>query len=475
MRRILQAVLALALLFHLAIYLTHAWAVVHFPAQMDYGEGAVLCMADVLHRGEPLYRDPNVPPYLIGVYAPLFPALTSLTLGAVPDFAGGRALSILATLFLVGSLGVWAGRGEGRKTMGLAAAALFLANPVVLNWTCYLRVDSLGLLLTTGGLLLAARPRTEPTLGKTDALAAFLFTLAFLDKQNFLAAPLSVAIALGIQNRRLGLKYTLVQGAMVLAALGIFTLATHGMFFRLLFQVNAMPFSFEQMKSYLLSYLPLALCPVVMAIWGMRKAPLVWRIYTVLGLWVVLGSGRAGADFNYFLEFHLGLSVLAAYGLNGRGRPWLSLLAVVQLCGVSVFYQLAPTFYPPNLYLSYEALPLWSGQEPRYMQKGREAEGQILKALAEHPGPVVAENMGHALLAGRMPWMCDPITYKLLSERGMWDEEMILEKLRSGEIKVVIVQQLEHSSRLSDRFLGLVKERYRYLGQIGLEHVFIAP
>ena len=61
------------------------------------------------------------------------------------------------------------------------------------------------------------------------------------------------------------------------------------------------------------------------------------------------------------------------------------------------------------------------------------------------------------------------------SQRGMWDEEMLLDKLRSGEIKVVIVQKLEYKSRLSDSFLGLVKERYLYLGQFGQEHIFIAP
>ena len=470
---------AAGLVFHCAIYLTHAWATYSFPYQLDFGEGAVLCLAETLRRHEPIYRSLELPPFLAGLYVPLFPWLVSLTLGALPSFAGGRLLAELSTVLFALSLGGWLWRRTDART-ALVGMAFYLANPVVLGWNCLDRIDSLGLLLSLWGLLLATRHSPDeptPRFGVQDGVAALCFTLAFFDKQTFVAGPLSVFFAYLRLNRNLALRFAALQGGLLALGLAALHWASQGQFFTLLFRYNAMPFSSEQLCSYVYNYAVFALVLVILALQA-RLAPAVCKIYALASLWVVLGSGRFGADYNYFLELHGALALLAALGLHRLEGTHLKVglgLALVQVFLIGVCLRLGPTFYCAQDYLLAEALPLWRGGEPKYMVAGRAAGDQLQAIIAQHPGPMICENMGHALLAGRIPWMCDPATFAGLVRRGLWDQELVLKPLRQGEVKVVVLQRLEFNPRFSDQFLQTVKEHYLYIGQFGVEHVFVSP
>ena len=60
------------------VTLVHGLVLVAFPEQFEYGEGAVLELATLAARGEPLYRDPAALPWVFCPYPPLYFTLAAL-------------------------------------------------------------------------------------------------------------------------------------------------------------------------------------------------------------------------------------------------------------------------------------------------------------------------------------------------------------------------------------------------------------
>ncbi|MEW6283494.1 MAG: hypothetical protein AB1758_33095, partial [Candidatus Eremiobacterota bacterium] len=302
--RLWRAMLVLGLAVQGVVFAVHAGLIVSFPFEVDYGEGAVLQLATLLHRGEPLYRPVDAPPFVACLYTPVYVALSSALVGEAPAFWGGRLLSVLATLvvtaLLVRRLGGW---------WGATFAALFLGHALVLNWGVLYRVDMLALLFAALGLLQAERPSRYQ-----EVACAGWFALSILTKQSFLAAPVAVLVWWLPTSPWKALRLLAWLAGMVglpLAGLHHFSQGASSL---LLLRSNALHYMPEQLLLYLSNYLPTVGGMLVLAglaareSWRERR---LWVLYLAASLVSVLGSGRTYAFYNYFLEFHLALCVLA--------------------------------------------------------------------------------------------------------------------------------------------------------------------
>ena len=431
---------------------------------LDYGEGGTLQCAALIHQGLPLYPDYAKPPYWINPYTPLYLWLVSLTQGPIPSFAGGRALSFLATLATV-AVPFWA---YGKRWQNVAFACLFLVSPLVFNWSCLCRVDCLALFFTMAGLLLLEkRPSPFP--------AGLCFILAIWTKQSFLAAPLASVIYLAFTDRKKCLRLTLFLGALVSLSLGLWQWSSEGGFFHVqsAFMLRWPPNEPGQAWYFLGHYAPLEALLVPFALWAAtRPEHRLWGCYLLVDLFWLRGCGRPGAFYNYFLEIHLALSWLAAQAAQGPRWSWLVPLQMATLGGC---LSLPPYLFSVRQYLVYETWPVFQLKQPVYVQRLEKQGADIKAILDQNPGPVLAENLGLPLAYGRFSAFCDPFIYSVLFRTGSVDVESMRSWIRAQGPAVVILQRRagQGNVRLPEEPLQDIEEHYQVEGRFGEEWVMV--
>ncbi len=469
----------------LSIYLTHSFVVGTFPYQLDYGEPVVLLMAKLSAQGAPVYQDFQVPPFWTFPYVPIFAWILSI----YPCFQAGRLMGS-ACVLLVLLLTAIAFQRRPNSNWPLFAA-LFLANPVVLRWTTLCRVDSLALLFAACGILVAQEsltylhktPESEPKTSslRLDIAASILFGLSFFSKQSFIAAPISTALAILVKKPKSGLRFITIQGLVI--AVGLLSLrVVYGQsVFKALFENNAVPWQMEQMTSYCGHYL--WICAPLMLLSVLEAGPGLYLTYCLCSLFTVIGSGRAGADYNYFLEFHLATCLLvshqfwqdrSAFAPSALARHRLRTgLVLSQLLVTGSLLQLSDTFYSYLQYLEYECLPVWQGGSPKYISRSRTTGLQMEASLRQIRGPIVAENFGCVLNADAELWMCDPISLTLLGQSGHWNEAALLKGIIQKRVGAVVLQRLDNNPRFSQEFLATVKSNYYPWLVVGKETIYL--
>ena len=186
-----SAALALAVLWN------WAWAVT-FRGPVLYGEGAV-AHAAILARADAEYSNAFItraiePIFVAANYPPLYFHLAGI--GDDP-FVTGRALSIIATLFVAGAI-AWRARPAGVLVAATIALA-WIASVPVMQWGAAVKPDPVALAFTVGAVVALARERPNhllagalvgaAVLAKPTALVPGLALLAYVARRD----PLSRA------------------------------------------------------------------------------------------------------------------------------------------------------------------------------------------------------------------------------------------------------------------------------------------
>ncbi len=447
----------------------HVLLFLWFPFQVEYGEGAVLGNTVMLREGH-LYRPPALPPFKVCVYAPLHIGLAACLMGPEPSLFGGRLLTAGSTLAVLVLLAVWLRRRADGPT-ALLGVVLFLVHPLVLTWSVYNRIDFLALAFTM--LALVTLPESDRG-WRADLPAALSLGLAFLSKQSYVAGWAAVLGSVTVFEPRRGVRLAFLAGLPLALALGGLEWRSEGLALRSMFAYNKLPYSLTQFMGYALQYFP-AVAPelLLLAIYARHtelRRDLRWWLYLAASLAIVVGSGRRGSYFNYFLEFHLALAVLACLGAR-RGGWRASLLVLGQLaCGL--FSTLEPTFPSYQQYARYETLRVLQGRLPAYLNAGLETSA-LEPWLAHHPGPILAENVANPLVLGYDPWVVDPVIFTLLTEAGYFDERPLVAALEERRFALVVVQVLQGSARFSPAVQKAIERHYREAGKAGQERVFL--
>lgn len=482
----------LVLVFFLAtltVWGVHSWLQVRFPFQTEYGEGVVIQFAAMLAHGEPMYQGQDTPPYRACAYAPLYVWLTSLLMsGDAPAFWPGRLLSTLSTLLLLGLAGGYLWRRAGP----LAAACgvvFFVANPLVIFWSSLNRVDMMAQALTTLALCLACVPsssRRRPW--AWDLSTGTCLALSLLTKQSFIAAPVAIVAVLLFQDRARAARITLTCLLVGGSGMGFVEYLSHGHAHVQMFSKNAATATFfpHQLLDYTAHYLLTVAGALALATWGVvrkawRRHPTWWVYAIVSGLLGISSTGRMGGYYNYFLELHLALSVVAALSLEDilRGAPaarWTGAAAqtlVVAQFGLGIFLGLPPAMYSPWEYAVYETRPvLVAARYPGYLARGYET-ARLQPWLDRARGPILAENVGNVVVLGHSTWMCDPVYFHFLVFEGMWDERRITGPIERQEIAVIVIQRLHQNLRFNSNVIDTIVRNYVKVDEAGTDSIFI--
>ncbi|MBS2033528.1 hypothetical protein JST97_00960 [bacterium] len=441
-------VVRLAALWGLLVFFCRGWTVLGLRYQLEYGEGHMLGLAYFLKNGHSIYHPAAEPPWVYGLHLPFYLWLMGLFLGPQPDFLPGRLISFLAVLTaLVLSIG-WLWRRRG----GLCASAaltFMLVHPLILGWAPLARVDNLGFALSVVAILLA-RPH----------LSIWFCALAFLTKQSFVAAPLALAWWFGRPSGTRFLGTLAIGLALVLMTL---RLPPGGGL------VSSWGEAWMLWSSYFLSILPL-LALAWLAPKDLEETQRL-RAYALAALIPAAACLKQGSYYNYFLELHWALSMLAGLAL-ARPHRAVGLLTAAQF-GLGSLTQF-PILHSPIELFHYETLPTLSGRRPWWLEQFQ-AYDQLGPLLEQHPGPVLAEQCGNPLLFGREPLVCD--CYALLMDQarsGQWNPSPLIEMIRQRKIALILLQRLgPENARVPGYVMQPILENYEVIGQLGQRGDFI--
>lgn len=472
----LRVAFFLILVVTVLVYLVHGLLWLPYPFQLNYGEGACVVYANQPRLGLSLYPPLDTPPYVANIYNPLYLWVVGHLMGSDPSLIEGRVISLMAHLAVLALIGFYAKRREGWLA-GLFAAVFYLLNALPLHWSFIFRVDYAALAFTVAGLVCGVLAQGR---WRWEILTAVLFSLSFYCKQSFLAAPAAVGLYLLLSAPRSALRFGTSYVVLVAVPFMLINRATDGQFFAHTVALNgktAMLYSFDQLRdwgtAYLLSVAPLvALAGYFLARGGWRREP-VLSLFWLFSIGISLGVGRIGGFYNYFLEFHVGLSLLAALGAAelGRKRPVLSLSAVLLGCWAGAVGFMPPFLFSPWQHLQHETLPVLGGRYPTYLARSYET-AQLEPWIDHFGGPLLAENQANCTVLGEPPWLCDPSYFAVLIASGAWDEQKLIGPIKQKRFALILLQVTRGSPRFSRGTMDAILENYEEVGKAGVDRIF---
>lgn len=384
--RLFRALAGVASAAAIGLFLAVALARVGFPYELEWMEGGVLDHVARVAEGRPLYVAPSLEftPFL---YTPLFYWVCAPLVRIFGvELWVLRAVSISATLALLGLLGYAVSRDARDRVAGLAAAGLFAATFAASGgWLDLARVDALSLLLLFAGAWLLVRDERH------DFVAGTLLAAAVLTKQTALVVAVFLCATRLVTGHGWGrARPSLVVSGWLAAAVVLLERSSSGWFLFYVWDLPrahgmALPHAVDFWREDLLATVPfvlaLALLHLASSTWGGATAG---RWGAVTGMLVASWGARAhvGGWSNVLLPAYLALSWMAGEAI-ARVRP-----------GDGTVPERAPagsaSWLVPALVLVQIA---WLGYRPAPnlpTEADRRALGELVERLRSIEGPVLA-------------------------------------------------------------------------------------
>lgn len=385
----------------------HARTWFHANYQVDYGEGPLFNEEVMLLHGLDFYRLDRRPPFIVGNYPPVFPAVAALFMHFYgPTFTAGRlvsSLAIVGSAILVGLI-VW--QATGQVIAAWIAGGLLPTMPGIYSWGPFNRVDSLALFFSL--LTVWVVVRYAGTRRVWWAVPCALLTV--FTRQSMVDGIFAAYVYLLWRDWRRGL------GVGVATAFGIFAgfvglqVWTHGAFYVNAVVDNENAWNFGAVVGNWNGWMGgggrfifrLGLGGAALGLAG--AGSLLWPVWLAASVGVFATIGKVGAAINYF--FPLYAAAVACLGvLIGRVRrvaarsPWplwpLELLLPAMLF---VFIHGQPPRWARYVPFATQAL---ARVGPYSLRNSAVAAGGRANDLgAKNPGNVA---MMHALAAIRGP------------------------------------------------------------------------
>lgn len=436
------ALFALALVVPLwlaGITVARAAAFIGYPYALDREEGFVALQGIALARGETIYPDiAQGPPWLVGNYPPLHPALAAVAVKAGADpLAAGRGVALLGIVLLAGGL-AWAGARMGGRWAAVAAPVLCLSAWDVMSWAPYARVDFLALGL--GAVALAAG--LDRTRRGMAALCGACVVAAFLAKQTALVVPAALVLAgiMRAEDRREALRFGGVLMAAGGAAVLALVLLTGGEFWRHTVTYNRNTAEAAQVLVWLRHLarfhwgvlLTLGAAGAVAWRWRLLEAAharvLAW--YVGLAALSILATAKAGAAENYLIEFHaaasLAIAVVAAKALAALPAGAIGIAAPLLAMLLGPF----PAWRRPQM-MTRELWPIAAVEE---------AHAAAVLRLRAAKGPVLCEDPVLAFRAGHEVAF-QPFIMSQLAREGRWDPAPFIHDIAISRYDLIATSQ----------------------------------
>lgn len=417
-----------------AVFVAIAWGTLRYPHEVAVSEGAVGLAAESLLRGVGLY-DPirwTQPPYVIVHYTPLYYLLTAAAqeiLGG--GFLAGRLVSVAFTLATAAAAAFTAAFLTRRASTAVVAAALWLSFYQVAFWGTIQRVDAPGIFLEAVGIAVYLRAREA---GRSALPALAWFVGAWLTKQVMVVGLLAATIDLFRDRRDTAVRFGLVGFGSIAALFGALTLWSGGGFWTATVLGTVSRHAdppwviFSNSELFFGSPWNMTLLLAAAAAAFLRPKHRFLGIYLVTGMLLAIATD---ANLPRFFPPMLAMALLVALLLDDlRSSPPLraAALAGLALVGAShVAYEMRPLVRERVLSLTPDNPRLRFAELTRRHTTGRE--------------PVLAQDVGMLLSAGRPVTMADPLVFSILVGNGAWSPEALARGLRERRYEAVILNR----------------------------------
>ncbi len=429
---LVAALAGVLLALQAAYYLLYSYTMITFPYQLDYGEGPILQIAVRVARGEPMYpTELSGYPYVIASYMPVYYALSALAVRATgPSFLGGRLIAALGGLMmaLCGAQYVW--DKTHNRFAAFLAAGFVLAVPIIMVWANLMRVDVPAHALSIAGFVLVERGWRVPGIG--------VMGLAVLTRRTNVGAIIGSLVGLWTKRGWLAaLMAGVAQAALIAVLVVIANLWSRGGMFQQLSWHTASSlgeaWTWEQVWLILSvalrqwpAYFVLALAGAVVCVGRPQHWGLLAYFLVTSGLFLTVG--RIGSSFNYLVE------PLAVAGMT-TGVLWAELA------------KRGPK-WRPALMLVAGALAIqlvWTGRDLPYNisllrpEANATSSRGVVELIEEAPGPVLCEDVGLILLAGReIP--IEPFEFTQMAAGGVLDPEPVYGDVEEGRFPLIVLR-----------------------------------
>ena len=394
-----------------------------FPMEIWGNEGWNAYHADAAMRGAARLYPPND-----GLIANNYPPLSYYLMGWLGQLFGdplyvGRAVSILSTLGIAAAAAVVVRQFGGSRAGALLAGFWFVAT-LARFFEFYVGMNEpqlFGLAVMAAGFAWFWKRHAE---GRAVEPAVLMMVLAGFIKHNFITLPLVALIWLWFDNRRLGLRATLVGGAA--AALGLAICAF--MFAPYFIPDMLFPRTYHLSRAFsTLGRLQFILPAMALwAIWawharGSRRARFTALLMGIALVLCLAQKSGAGLDENAQFELVFATAIGVGVAYDGLLRDplragWSPQVISAVVLGILIVRLLMST----RLEFAYV---LFSPQYRAHAAEHAAVTRAEAARTAAIPGPVACSNLVVCRMAGK-PFVYDHFYVQMLIETGRmsWQE-----------------------------------------------------
>ncbi|MBN1965875.1 MAG: hypothetical protein JW910_14580, partial [Anaerolineae bacterium] len=326
--RVLLALVVLAMLAYLVVYLVYALNLLAFPFDYDQGEGFELVDTVMFSRFEWPYQDTETFPFYSSNYPPLYHIIAAPFVWLFgPAYWYGRLLGLLGTLITAAAIAYAVYRVEPHRPIALISGLAYLASNYVYHVGPLFRQHLFMVMFETLAVVaLANVHRIEDTSRRRRVLAAGIALLlaAGYTKQLALATCVAVFVYLFLCNPRRSLAWGLIFAAIAGGIFFLINRATGGQWWLNIIAANVNPFVPGQFEGLLRQWFGLHGVLIVLA-----GLVVIYELYfaeiSIYSVWFgaaalnTILAGKWGAGDSYFVT-----AIAAACILSGifAARTW---------------------------------------------------------------------------------------------------------------------------------------------------------
>ncbi|MDX1972412.1 MAG: hypothetical protein SFY68_07770, partial [Candidatus Sumerlaeia bacterium] len=399
---------------------------------------------------------------------------------------------------------------------GMLALLLFLSYYGTREWIAFGRVDIPALAFAVCGM--AACSNKHRIVGVT--LGTLMLCLAFFTKQTQIIAPAAIFLGLWWQGeRKLAVGFAGALGILCGSLLYYGTLITQGEFWLHLVDYNRNAMNWNAFLGFLLNTeLDFAWGAYVLLIlgWGIayllrkirgkipreidpakhrprsRALPiLVW--YSILSLLFTVTSAKVGSAVNYYLEFHLAVSLLVALVLGllmkelpHREKMWHR--SAIWTANISLIVALGA--YGISQYLPREKLGGAAIRQIVFTPIPQRTShfDYVYAQVAQASDPVLSDDPTFQVFSGQRAIFQPFIMSQLAAER-QWSPELLINRIYQRDFELIILTQpirrVNDANELipeyapvqgwAPQIIAAIASSYKFHEQAGRFHLYIRP
>lgn len=433
----LKGAFGAALALSVALFAAIAVRTLLYPHEVVVSEGAVRLVAESWAEGRPLWAADRLttPPFTIAHYTPLYYLFTRAAQTVTGEgFLGGRLVSVLFTVLTALAAGVIARRETGRIGAGWVAGALWLSFYAVAFWGTSHRVDAPGIFFEAVGIgvYLTARRGGRPGYG-----AIPWFVAAWCVKQVLFVGIVAVVVDLALDRERGprdAARFAALVWGPILALFAFWAFWSDGGFWKatVLGTISGAadaPWVIVSNSERFFGS-PWALATFLAA----GAAAFFFPRHRFLGIYLLSGIVLAiatDANFPRFFPPALASAILVAILLveleaHPRARAY-ALLSLTLVAFAHLGWEMRPLFRERVLNLG--------------PANTRLAAATWLATKVPEGKPVLAQDVGMLLSAGRPVVVADPLVCSILVGNGAWDPEILAKGIREGAYAAVVLNR----------------------------------